>query len=300
MPPEFPNHPSPVIHHQPLHIGSCAWAFDDWRGAFYPADLPPNRWLAWYARAFNAVEIDSTFYATPPPATVARWLAEAPPHFRFACKVPKAITHELRLRDCEKPLADFLAAMQPLHGHIGAVLVQLPPGFAPARDATALRDFVLGLPHGWKFAIEFRHADWHQPRFAKLLEEHGVCWVWSDLSTLEDQNQAPFGFLPETADFLYVRLMGDPRTKFDGAGERLFRYRGALWSRAAAIESWAVRLHKQAERVKAIYIFVNNHYEGFAPLTCRIIAGRLGVEIVLPDFTDPEPDSKAPRQMKLL
>ena len=304
MPAEFPHHQARdggISNHQrpPIHIGTCAWAFDDWRGSFYPADLPANRWLAWYARVFSSVEIDSTFYASPPPHTVARWLAEAPPHFRFACKAPKTITHQQRLRDCEGLLGQFLEAMKPLHAHMGPVLIQLPPSFAPDRDATALRDFVLALPHGWRFAIEFRHADWHQPRFAKLLEDHGVCWVWGDLSPLAEQNQAPFGFLPETADFLYVRLMGDPRTKFDGAGERVHRYRAGLWSRAAAIESWAVRLHKQAEHIKTIYIFANNHYEGFAPLTCRQIAGRLGVEIILPPLADPDMETKGPRQMKL-
>jgi uncharacterized protein YecE (DUF72 family) len=282
-----------------IHIGSCAWAFDDWRGVFYPPDLPQNRWLHWYARTFNAVEIDSTFYATPSANTVARWLGEVPPHFRFACKAPKAITHERRLRDCEGLMVDFLAAMQPLHGHIGAVLIQLPPGFAPARDGTALREFVLGLPHGWRFAIEFRHPDWHQPRFVKLLEERGICWVWNDLSPLPEQERAPFGFLPETADFLYVRLMGDARTKFDGTGERQHRYVRRLWSREKALESWAVRLHKQAEHIKTIYIFVNNHYEGFAPITCRTIAGRLGIEIVLPDLGAREPEREGLRQMKL-
>lgn len=286
----------------PIHIGTCAWAFEDWRGPFYPPDLPQARWLAWYASIFNAVEIDSTFHAVPPPHTVAHWLAEAPPHFRFACKAPKAITHERRLRDCEQLLEEFLAAMQPLHGRIGAVLVQLPPSFTPERDAPALRDFVLHLPHGWRFAIEFRHADWHQPRFATLLEEHHASWVWSDMTTLEDQAKGPFGFLPQTADFLYVCLMGDLRTKYDAAGNRIHRTDRPLWSRAAAIESWAVRLHKQAEHVKNIYIFANNHYEGFSPATCQALARRLGLDLPpLPNApAEPEPAEGRPHQMKLL
>jgi uncharacterized protein YecE (DUF72 family) len=297
MPAEVPSQHS---HQAPIHIGSCAWTFDDWRGAFYPADLPSDRWLAWYARVFNAVEIDSTFHANPPARTVARWLSEAPPHFRFTCKAPKTITHQLRLRHCEALLASFLEAMRPLHGHLGPILVQLPPSFAPERDATALRDFILALPHGWKFAIEFRHANWHQPRFVKLLEDHGICWAWSDMTPLADQDQAPFGFLPETADFLYVRLMGDKHTKYGPGGSRVFRYKEVIWSRARAIESWAVRLHKQAAHVKAIYILCNNHYEGFAPATCRELAARLGLEITLPPTTEPELSPKGPRQMKLL
>jgi len=296
-----PNHQSQIINHQsPIHIGSCAWTSEDWRGSFYPADLPASRWLAWYARVFNAVEIDSTFYASPPAHAIAHWLAETPAHFRFTCTAPRTITHQFRLRGCEAVLADFLAAMQPLHGRLGPILIQLPPSFAPPTDATALRDFVLALPRGWRFAIEFRHADWHQPRFVKLLEEHGVCWAWSDRTPVADQDQAPFGFLPETADFLYVRLMGDLQARNEAGGEHAFRYKEVLWSRAAAIESWAVRLHKQAEHVKNIYILCGNHYEGFAPVTCRQLGARLGLDFTLPPTAVPESAPSGPRQMKLL
>jgi uncharacterized protein YecE (DUF72 family) len=245
------------------------------------------------------VEIDSTFYATPPAQTVGRWLGEAPAHFRFTCKAPKMITHELRLRACEKALEEFLGAMQPLHGHLGAILVQLPPSFAPGEDGTALRDFVRGLPRGWRFAIEFRHPDWHQPRFTRLLEDHGVCWVWSDMTSLEGQAQGPFGILPETAPFLYVRLMGDPRTKYNAAGVRVSRYREILWPRAGAIESWAVRLGKLVEQGRSVYAFANNHYEGFAPMTAQRLGERLGIEIKLTGTGEAEETAEGPRQMKL-
>jgi uncharacterized protein YecE (DUF72 family) len=228
---------------------------------------------------------------------VARWLGEAPAHFRFVCKAPKKITHELKLRECEAVLGEFLEAMRPLQGHLGAILFQMPPAFSPARDGTALREFVLGLPHGWRFAIEFRDADWHQPRFVKLLEDHGVCWAWNDLTSVAAQDEAPFGILPETADFLYVRLMGDLRTKYGPGGKRLHQYKAVQWSRAVALESWAVRLQKQAERVKGIYVMCSNHYEGFAPETCRRLGEKLGLEMTLPGV---EAEAKGPGQMKLL
>jgi uncharacterized protein YecE (DUF72 family) len=95
--------------------------------------------------------------------------------------------------------------------------------------------------------------------------------------------------------------MGDLQARFGGTGgKRLLRYQKVLWSRAAAIESWAVRLHKQAEHVKAIYLFVNNHYEGFAPVTCRQLGARLGLDFTLPPTAVPEPAPSGPRQMKLL
>jgi uncharacterized protein YecE (DUF72 family) len=288
----------------PFHIGSCAWVFEDWRGAFYPGDLPAQRWLGYYGRFFNTVEIDSTFNTLPTPQNMAHWLAEAPAHFRFTCKAPKAITHELRLRACGEALDEFLGAIQPLHGRMGAMLFQMPPSFVPGRDAAALRDFVRMLPHGWKFAIEFRDPDWHQPRFVKLLEEHGVCWAWSDTTSVSCQDEAPFGFLPVTADFVYLRLIGDARTGYTDEGRRRFSYKRLLWSRAAAIESWAVRLRKLAGQVKHIYVLCGNHYEGFAPITCRELGGQLGMEFALPG---PEHDHPAhehawhrPRQMTLL
>ncbi|HEX4085578.1 MAG TPA: DUF72 domain-containing protein [Chthoniobacteraceae bacterium] len=273
------------------HIGSCGWIYEDWRGSFYPGDLPRKRWLAWYAHRFNTVEIDATFHGSPSAEAVAHWLAAAPAHFRFTAKAPRAMTHTLRLRRWERALEGFLAAMQPLQSRLGAVLVQLPQSFQPGADAGALRDFVLHLPHGWRFAIEFGNPEWHQPRFVNLLEESGVSWVWTDRSPLRDQERAPFELLPETADFLYVRLIGDLRTR--GAGR--VRYRQRLWSRAAALENWAVRLGKP--EVKNVYILCGNHFEGFAPATCRELGAAMGLSA---GRTEPEPIREKPRQLQLL
>ena len=269
--------------------------FEDWRGVFYPEDLPSNHWLGWYAKAFNAVEIDSTFHALPPAQTVGRWLAEAPAHFRFTCKAPKEITHVARLRNCEGALEQFLERMEPLHSRLGAIVFQLPPSFSPEGDGMALRDFVCGLPsgrghpHGWHFAVEFRDAAWHQPRFTKLLEEHRVCWVWNDMTTVDAQDEAPFGFLPETADFLYVRLLGDIRTKYGADGKHLHHYQKLMWPRGVALESWAVRLQKGEQH--QVYVMCGNHYEGFAPETCRRIGELMGVEIALPELARPEEET---------
>lgn len=274
----------------PIHIGSCAWTYDDWRGSFYAADLPKSRWLNTYAQTFRAVEVDSTFYATPPPETVAHWLEATPREFRFTCKAPKAITHQKRLRDCAGLLEDFLEGLRPLKPKLGPIVFQMPPSFAPERSAPVLREFLGSLPSGWKFAIEFRHADWHQPRFVKMLEDHNVCWTWADLTPVEDQAQGPFGFLPETADFLLVRLMGDVKRKYGGDSKRLFKYREVQWPRAKALESWALRLSKHVESVKEIYVSVSNHYEGFSPATMRTLAGLLGETVVLPETAGARPE----------
>ena len=95
---------------QKIRLGACAWSFEEWRGSFYPADLPPARWLEFYSHYFPAVEIDSTFYSAPAEATVRRWVEHTPAAFRFACKLPREITHARRLRDCGAELAAFLRA----------------------------------------------------------------------------------------------------------------------------------------------------------------------------------------------
>jgi uncharacterized protein YecE (DUF72 family) len=113
-----------LLAQQKIRLGTCAWSFDEWRGNFYPADLPPARWLEFYARYFPAVEIDSTFYKIPAEATIQRWAESTPASFRFACKLPREITHERMLRDCKTELLSFLHALEPLASKLQVVLIQ--------------------------------------------------------------------------------------------------------------------------------------------------------------------------------
>src|SRR5437879_7791248 len=193
---------------QKIRIGACAWSFDEWRGAFYPPDLPASHWLAFYARYFPAVEVDSTFYSAPAENTVRRWIETTPAAFRFACKLPREITHACRLRNCSAELNSFLRAIEPLAPKLQVILIQLPPSFAPKDALPALRKFLAQLPRGFRFAIEFRHAGWRRPQIIGLLEKYRVCWVWADTTPLNERQLAPFAFLPLTTDFPYVRLLG--------------------------------------------------------------------------------------------
>ena len=268
-----------------IFLGTCAWNFEDWQDVFYPASLASNQQLSYYSQYLPAVEIDSTFYHIPRPDVVANWAARTPDGFVFTAKMPREITHDARLRNCRRELDAFLRSLRPLGEKLGAVLIQFSPFFKPDQDEVALREFLTWLPSDkLSFAVEFRHADWHQPRIARLLADHGVTWAWNDLSTAEAQNEAPFEFLPQTGDFLYVRLMGDLETKFRPDGERQFRYGSLLWSRETGLESWAQRLAKHRDDTRHIYVMANNHYEGFSPLTCQRLGKLLGIEIKLPSL----------------
>ena len=277
-----PTSPDPAAH---IKLGTCAWNFEDWRDVFYPAGLASNQELAYYARYLPAVEIDSTFYHIPRADVVAAWASRTPDDFVFTAKMPKLITHEARLRNCRRELDAFLASLRPMGEKLGAVLLQFSPGFRPSHDEDALADFLDLLPVGkMSFAVEFRHPDWHAPRIAKLLTEHGVAWAWNDLTALDAQGEGAFGFLPLTADFLYVRLMGDLETKFRADGERQFRYGSLLWERENGMDHWADRLKKHLGDTRRAFVMVNNHYEGFSPLTCQRLGQRLGIDIELPSL----------------
>lgn len=282
---------------QKIRLGTCAWSFEEWRGSFYPADLPADRSLEFYSRYFPAVEVDSTFYGTPADSTVARWVESTPASFRFICKLPRTITHACRLRDCRADFAAFLRAMEALAPKLQVILIQLPPSYAPKEGKPALRDFLEQLPRDFRFAIEFRHPGWHRPQVIRLLEKHRVCWVWADTSPLNERNLAPFELWPRTTDFLYVRLLGDYATKYDGDGQRVHPYGKLLWKREAALESWALKIERHLQEVRNVWTFVNNHYEGFAPETCQRLAQRLRYELPLP--TPFETASATPGQLDL-
>ena len=265
-----------------IRIGTCGWAHREWRESFYPADLPDELWFEFYVRYFPAVELDSTFYRTPASDEVRRWAHDTPASFRFTCKLPRAITHAARLRESTAEFNAFLHALEPLGPKLHVILIQLPPSFGPKEGKPALVDFLKQLPGDFRFAIDFRHAGWHRPQIVHLLQRHRVCWVWCDLSPLNQRNFAPFAFWPRTTDFLYVRLLGDVTTRYDRDGRRLNRYSRLLWKREAALESWALKIDRHVQESRSVWVFLNNHYEGFAPESCQRLAARLGFELPLP------------------
>jgi uncharacterized protein YecE (DUF72 family) len=281
-----------------FHIGTCAWSYDDWRSVFYPEHLPAGDRLAFLARHFHTVEIDSTFYHAPAAHVSEHWAEVTPHDFLFSAKLPRELTHELRLHDCRPQLEAFLTSLAPLGRKLACVLVQLPPFFSPKHDEHALRDFIRQLPRDVRFAVEFRDAEWHQPRIMHLLAEHGVCWVWNDTSTLDHSAEAALGFWPHTTDFIYLRLLGDLDTKYHPDGSRVHLYREIRWPREAALENWAEKIRAVTPPATRVLVYASNQYEGFAPHSAARFAEKLGQAITLP--TSDELTGRDTRQMKLL
>lgn len=276
----------------PIRLGTCAWSFDDWKGNFYPEKIAPAAMLPFYARYFSAVEIDSTFYATPAASAVEAWSARTPPHFRFTAKMPKAITHEKRLRACERETDLFLQSLRPLGEKLGAVLLQFSEWFEPGGgNAAALQTWLEQHGRrGVRLALELRHPAWRSPEMLELLRAHGVALAWNDLSRLEDAASEPARHPEPTVPFVYARLMGDQKTKFRPDGGRVHRYGSLMWPRSAALRAWAERLRLAGLAGAEVYVFVNNHYEGSSPLTCERLARELGVRLELPPPPPPPPE----------
>ena len=164
-----------------LHVGCAMWTHPAWPGRFLPRTTPARERLGAYAGWCNAVEGNTTFYATPARETVASWARQTDPGFRFLLKLPRMITHERRLAGAEPELRHFLAAIEPLGPRAHSLWIQLPASFSPA-DVPALAGFLGRLPPDHRYAVEVRHpAFFADPRAAATLEEvlavAGAEWI---------------------------------------------------------------------------------------------------------------------------
>ncbi len=164
-------------------IGTSGYNYPEWKGSFYPADLPAAKMLAYYAGQFDTVEINYTFYRMPTPKLVAGWSAQVPDRFRFTLKAPRRITHDKRLRPAEvsDALRGFLTAAGELGPRMGALLFQLPPNFK--KDVGVLTEFLTLLPPKVTAAFEFRHESWLSDDVYACLGEHNIALCIADSET---------------------------------------------------------------------------------------------------------------------
>ena len=251
-----------------IRLGTQGWSYDDWKGVFYPPGAKQEDRLPFYAEVFDTVELDTTFYHAPK-ATIARsWERHTPEHFRFAAKVPRAITHDAQLRGVGEQLDAFARAMEPLGDKLGPLLVQLPAEFT--RDESTLRDldtFLAGASDGLRLAVEFRHASWHEPAVYDVLRRHGAALAWTEWREL--------GRPPEvTADFLYLRWLGDRR--------EIDKYDRVQIDREDSFRAWEADLMKVFGEVREVYGYFNNHWAGHSPASANEMKRRLGLPWVEP------------------
>jgi uncharacterized protein YecE (DUF72 family) len=242
---------------KPIRIGCSGWNYQHWRdGVFYPPRLPPRRWLEHYARHFDTVEVNSTFYRLPRENAVATWERETPPDFLFAVKMSRYVTHIKRLRDLPPSIELFYSRIRPLaeSSKLGPVLWQLPPGFR--RDDERLAQALEALPPG-RHCFEFRDETWFAAHVYELLRRHGVALV------IGDTPRWPFQAHELTADWTFIRFHHGHRGRNSNYSE-------------GELEEWAQRIEEWAGRAD-VYAYFNNDRNGYAVRNGLWLRQRLGV-----------------------
>jgi uncharacterized protein YecE (DUF72 family) len=204
----------------PVYVGCSGWAYSSWKPGFYPASVPSKRFLEHYATRLNSVEVNYTFRSLPSAATVAAWLEQTGPEFRFSFKAPQRITHIRRLKACGAELQAFAEAIAPIEQaeRMGLALFQLPPNMKA--DVERLAGF-LGEAKTLRLrmAFEFRHASWFEESTYSVLRQHkaALCVAESDDLETPDVETAPFAcYRLRKSEYLPERL----KTIADGLMKR--------------------------------------------------------------------------------
>lgn len=200
--------------------GTSGYAFKEWKGSFYPADLKDDGMLAFYASRFPTVEINNTFYRLPRENVLLDWASKVPAGFTFALKASQRITHHARLKPESADLLGFLLKNTAvLEDRLGPILFQLPPNMK--KDGDRLRGFLDLLPADRKFVIEFRHASWFEEDVFAALRERNVAMCVAE----QEEFKCP---VVCTASWGYLRLH---RFDYDDAAL-------TEWARCVAGQPW--------------------------------------------------------------
>jgi uncharacterized protein YecE (DUF72 family) len=230
-----------------IHVGTSGYNYPEWRGSFYPSDLPAAKMLPYYAERFSTVEINYTFYRMPTARLVTGWADQVPADFRFTLKAPRRITHDRKLRDVADPLRAFCEAAGELGPRLGALLFQLPPTFK--KDLAALDDFLATLPPRVCGAFEFRHDSWLDDEVYARLRARNLALCIADSETRKTPIIA-------TADYAYLRLRDEGYREQD-------------------ITAWADAIRDLNARCTDVFVYFKHEDEGKGPEFGRMLRERL-------------------------
>jgi uncharacterized protein YecE (DUF72 family) len=221
-------------------IGTSGFQYAEWKGNFYPEDLPTAKMLPFYAERFSTTEINYTFHRIPAPKTIDNWKTQTPEKFRFALKAPQKITHWSKLRDCSDSLEYFVKVAGGLAERLGPFLFQLPPNFK--KDADVLSSFFRELP-SIRAAFEFRHESWFDDEILELLRSRNIALCIADTDALATPKRI-------TATYGYLRLRREDYTKSD-------------------VERWADFVREQESKWNDTFIYFKHEESGIGPKLAR-------------------------------
>jgi uncharacterized protein YecE (DUF72 family) len=227
-----------------IHIGTSGWSYDHWRGVFYPDGLAKNHWFDFYAKHFNTVEVNATFYRRFSDSTYQNWCDRTPKDFRYVLKIPRLISHKHRLHDTTALITDFTHSAHLLGNKLGLLLLQLPPNlpYQPQLLDAALHDF----DNPSLVAVEFRDQQWLTEEVFALLRQRGANYGNPD----HPQHQLT-GIV--TGDTGYLRLHGRRTWYTDHYSQETL----------CTVAETARKLEQQG--AKEVFIFFNNDYAAYAP-----------------------------------
>ncbi len=244
-----------------IKVGCTGWSYQGWSGTFYPKKLKSSEWLKYYSQIFDITEINSTFYKIPTQEMVRKWNEDTPRHFRFTAKFPSIITHEKRLERVNSEVFSFLSSLVPIHEKVSALVLQLPPSLSFEEAKPRLSELFDCLPDDFLYPIEGRHESWFSSEAISFLKENNHCLVWNDVAGVNNP-------MPITANYLYVRLIGDRSIPDSEFGK-------VTIDRKDSIVNWAKRLEDISD-VPLAMVMTNNHFEGFGPATANTLRVQLG------------------------
>ena len=282
-------------------IGISGWRYSPWRGVFYPKDLVQKDELSFASREFPTIELNGSFYSLQRPESYLSWYEDTPRGFVFAVKGPRFITHTKRLRDIEKPMANFFASgVLALREKLGPMLWQFPPNFR--FDPQVFEAFLAMLPrttmaaaamgrghdahlkrkayldvernHRLRHALEIRHESFVDPAFVTLLRKYGVAFVVADTAGKFPR------YFDVTAPFVYVRLHGDKKLYASGYSDEALRdwaRRIRAWQRGAQ-PARDPRISRSAPPKRAsrdVYVYFDNDMKVKAPRDAHALAALL-------------------------
>ncbi|MEM0155106.1 MAG: DUF72 domain-containing protein [Thermoplasmataceae archaeon] len=245
-------------------LGCSGWSYIQWVGPFYPSRTKANDFLKLYAKVFNTVEIDSTFYRIPSVSTLNNWRNSTPDDFLFCPKVFREITHESRLRGINNSLNSFLDRIRELGKKLAVVIFQLPPSLSHSEGSADLANLVESLPSDIQFAVEFRDNSWYIDETYRLLRHNNVILVWSEVTKVVNPGVS-------TSKVALLRLVGDRKIPEGDFG--IVRK-----NRDAEIKKWTSKLNEERFSLDHVFAFANNHFQGFGPATIDLLGQSLGLK----------------------
>jgi uncharacterized protein YecE (DUF72 family) len=227
-----------------IRIGTSGWHYKHWLGGvFYPERTSGAQMFEFYARHFDTVEINNSFYRLPAAETFDAWREASPRGFCYAVKASRFITHMKKLKDPERSSKRFFLAAERLGNKLGPILFQLPPRWK--LNIERLREFLESLPREHRYVFEFREESWLVPEVFALLRRHKAALCIHDFADMKVPCEL-------TARFTYIRFHGPTSAKYFG------------WYSTRELETWAQRIESWRGKVTEVYAYFNNDPEGAA------------------------------------